>query len=146
MTTGLGEMLPGFLLDILKFGGQLNVPLAIAVPLSDNSTPVYSNSFPLRRGLTYSFEIKLGGTGTKAVKVQLEQSNQRPGTEGSADNAWVVPDDRTTIFADITDTNTHIAAYAPEATAFGRLKVIGLTGNDASTVISVARAYGIKTI
>jgi len=143
-----GEMLPGFLLDILAFGGQNNLARAIAVPLADGTTAVYSNSFPLRRGLTYSFEVKLGGTGTKAVKVELEQANVRPATEGSADNAWVIPDNKTgtPVFSSIADTNTHIVAYAPDATAFGRLKVTGLAGNDASTVFSVARAYGIKTV
>lgn len=144
----MSEMLPGFLLDILAFGGVNNVPRPLTVPLADNATPVYSNSFPLRRGLTFSWEIKLGGTGLKAVKVELEQGNVRPGTEGAADAAWVVPDNKSAapLFASIGDTATHNVPYAPNATGYGRLKFTGLTSNDASTTVTVARQYGIKTV
>lgn len=149
MTIGIGESLPGFLLDILNFGGINNKATGvIAVASSDNVTVVYSNSFPLRRGVIFGWEVKLGGTGTKAVKIELEQGNIRPVTEGLSDSAWVVPDNKTgnPMFVDVTDTNTHHAAYAPNPSAFGRLKITGLTGNDASTTLAVARQYAIKNV
>lgn len=149
MVKGLGEQLPGFPLDILNFGGINNTPTGVlAIPLADNTTPVYSNSFPLRRGLTYGWEVLLGGTGVKAVKIELEQGNVRPVNEGATDASWAVPDNKTgtPLFTSIADTKTHFAAYAPDATAFGRLKVTGLTGNDASTTLATARNYGIKTV
>lgn len=142
----MAEMLPGFLLDILTFGvtpiGQ------IAVALADSVTPAYSNSFPLRRGCIMGWEIQLGGTGTKAVKVELEQSNVRPAVEGTADVNWVIPDNKvaTPLYADITDVLKHQVAYAPNPTGFGRLKFTGLVGNDPSTVVTAARVYALKNI
>lgn len=141
----MSEMPPGALLDILNFG--VTPTGAIAVPTQD-TTAYWSNSFPLRRGMTFSWEVKLGGTGTKAVKIELEQGNQRPVTEGAVDTTWAVPDNKTAtpMYASVADTAKHIVAYAPDATGYGRLKLTGLTGNDASTTLTIAKQYGIKTV
>ena len=148
MTIGLGEMLPGVLLDILAFGGQLNVATGkIAISTADGSTAYYSNSFPLPRGATFGWELQFSSSGTVACTVELEQGNQRPGTEGSADTAWAIPDNKLTtnrLWPAAADTNTHFFAYSPDAAAFGRLKITGNSTNDASTKLSKARVYRVK--
>lgn len=146
MTIGLGEMLPGFLLDTLSFGGQDVSPTG---DITVNGTGiVYGKSFPLRRGITYGWELQFTSVGAVNVMVELEQGNQRPATEGSSDSAWAIPDNKTAspMFAAITDTNAHFVAYSPDATAFGRLKFTGISGNNAATKVHVARAYCIKTV
>lgn len=147
LAKGLGELLPGFLLDILAFGGQNNTPTgSIAVPTQDGTTAYYSNSFPLRRGMTFGWEIQLSGA-TPNVKVELEQGNQRPNAELAADSAWCIPDNKTTaMFPAISNTNVHQTAYAPNSTGFGRLKITGGTSNGANVMVIVARQYAIKNV
>ena len=147
--SGLNEIPPSVLLDILGFGGTSGVPSSdIAVATDDNTTAVWSKSFPLHRGMNFAFEVAFTKTsGAVAVKVELEQSNQRPATEGATDAAWVIPDDKTTaMFASIADVLTHIKAYAPDVTCFGRLKITGLTGNSGNTKLHVARMCQIKSV
>lgn len=145
--SGLGEILPGTLLDILAFGGQNNLATGDILVNASNAA-VFSNSFPLRRGVTYAWEVTFTSPGSVVVKVELEQGNQRPATEGATDTSWAVPDNKTAspMFSSITDTNMHSAAYSPNASAFGRLKLTGSGANNAGTKLHVARAYGIKTV
>lgn len=145
MTTGIAEILPGFLLDILAFG--VTPSGDIAIPTAD-ATAYYSNSFPLRRGITYGWEVAFTSGGTVAAKIELEQGNQRPATEGASDTAWAVPDNKTAspMFSAVADTARHFTAYSPDATGFGRLKITGASGNAATTKLHVARAYAIKTV
>ena len=85
-----GNVLPGFLLDILALGYQNN-PLIFtsrtALAIASTNT-VYSQSFILRRGCTYGWEVKFTSSGVVAVTVELEQSNQPPETEGSQDDSF----------------------------------------------------------
>lgn len=144
MVLGLGEMLPGVLLDTLNFLGQ---GTSVSGPITVASTSVaYGRSFPLPRGVTFGWEIQFSSLGTTDVKIELEQSNQRPATEGSSDTAWAIPDNKVAapLFAEITDKNVHFTAYSPDATAFGRFKFTGLGTNAASTAAAVARVYRIK--
>jgi hypothetical protein len=144
MTDGLGELAPGFLLDLLTFGKSPSGSIAIA----GGAAVAYGNSFPLRRGVMSGWEVKFTSTGTILVKVELEQGNQRPVTEAVADATWAIPDNKvaTPIFAAIADTNKHIAAYAPDVTAYGRLKFTGSGANDASTKCTVAKVYQLKSV
>ena len=148
MAAGQTEMLPGILLDILKFGGINNTPTGnIAIPTADGSTVYYSNSFPLPRGGTFGWELQFTSSGTVACTVELEHGNQRPATEGAADTAWAIPDNKLTtnrLWPAAADTNVHFFAYSPDATAFGRLKITGNSTNNAATALSKARMYRIK--
>ena len=147
-----GNVLPGFLLDILALGYQNN-PLIFtsrtALAIASTNT-VYSQSFILRRGCTYGWEVKFTSSGVVAVTVELEQSNQPPETEGSQDDSFVIPVGKTgtnglypttTIVA---ASVRYITAYSPVATVLGRLKFTGTGANAASTVCSIARMYEIK--
>ena len=155
MTLGTGAFqsginYPGLLWDILTFGGakfQTTAHKNIAVA----STGVaYSNSFKLNRGMTYGWEVAFTSSGVVAVTVELEQGNQPPTTEGSADGSWVIPVGKATtngMFPTgtvIAAATTYITAYSPVATILGRLKITGTGVNDSSTVLSLARMYEIK--
>ena len=141
MTIGQGELTPGFLLDILAFGTSPTGKITV-----DATAVAYSNSFPLRRGMTFGWEVMFDSAGSVNCKVELEQGNARPTTEGVADAAWVVPDNKAAspMFAAITDKLDHQVAYAPNAMAYGRLKFTGITGNNAATQVVTAKMYSIK--
>jgi hypothetical protein len=100
---------------------------------------VYLYSYPTEKGASYAFEYKLASSGAIDVKVELEQANVKPATEGSADGDYVVPEDAAVFDANVVNANNHIKAYAPAATGFVRLKLTGQGSNAASTVISRAR-------
>lgn len=140
-----GTMFPGFgnPLDILALGNVLSIAVA-------TTGVAYSHSFVLRRGVTFGWEIKAGGSGVVAVTVELEQSNQPPTTEGSQDDAFSIPVGKTGssgMFPSgaISAVSTHFyTAYSPVATILGRLKFTGIGSNDASTVINLARVYEVR--
>lgn len=136
------EQLPGFLLDILNFGASPSGEIAVG-----ETGVAYSNSFPLRRGVYFGWEVQFDSDGDIDVKVELEQSNQRPATEGEADDSWVVPDNKTTaMFPEIDDDDVHNTAYSPNVSAFGRLKFTGLNANAATTKCVGAKVYQIKSV
>lgn len=115
------------------------------IAVSGDSAVAYSQSFPLPSGSpSFSFEYRAKSEGNVAVKCELEQGNQLPGVEGSADANWVVPDGALELDNSLVDEITHIKAYEPAATAFGRLKLSGLTGNDVSTVLDKLKISYIK--
>ena len=147
-----GNVTPGFLVDILALGYQSNpliftskTMLAVA-----STNTVYSQSFILRRGCTYGWEVAFTSSGVVAVTVELEQSNQPPVTEGSQDDSFVIPVGKATtngLYPTGTIAATgvrYIVAYSPVATVLGRLKFTGTGINAASTVCSIARMYEIK--
>ena len=147
-----GTQYPGFLLDILALGYEKNpliftskTQLAVA-----GTATVYSQSFVLRRGCTFGWEVQFTSSGVVAATVELEQSNDPPTTEGSQDDNFVIPVNKATtngLFptGQIAATATrYITAYSPDATVYGRLKITGTGANDAATVLSMARVYEIK--
>lgn len=139
-----GTILPGFLVDILALGGVTSLAVA-------TTGVAYTHSFILRRGVVYGWEVKMTSSGVVAVTIELEQANQPPNTEGSQDDSFVIPIGKETtngLFptGKVAATATrYITAYSPVATVLGRLKLTGTGSNDASTVLSLARMYEIKS-
>ena len=105
-------------------------PIAVA----DNGV-VYSNSFVLRRQNFFGVEVQFSSDTDVNVQIDLEQSNFKPATEGSADGNFVVAIDS---LATVTDENVHLLPVAPVVAVYARLKFTGLysglTSNSATTV------------
>lgn len=104
----------------------------------------YSESFaiPLSNGgvlPTFSLEYRAASDDAVAVKLEIEQANQEPATEGAVDGNFVVADGAAELDNSLEDENIHIKAFVPAATAFMRIKATGLTGNHASTVLDRLR-------
>lgn len=138
---GLAESLPGRLLDILALNAG-----ATSLATGGAST-FWTKSFPLPRNVTFGWEIQFSSPGTVTAVVELEQGNVRPVSESASDVNWVVQDNKLTtnrLFASIADTALHMTAYAPNAIAFGRLKITTSGANDAATALARARMYTIK--
>jgi len=126
-------------IDILKLGNVSSLAVA------GEGAVAYSQSFPLPAGNpNFSFEYKAESSGSVALKLELEQSNQAPTTEGAEDGNFVVPDGAEELDNSLADEVNHIKAYLPAATAFARVKITGLTGNDAETVLSKLKMVYIQ--
>lgn len=147
---------PGVLLDLLGFQNR-EQNLAAATPWVVGSTGTfYGQSFPLHRGMIFGWEFKVTSSGVVALTVELEQANQPPtlssGIEPlTQDDAFGIPINKTGSNGLIPTGSIAAAgwfktAYAPIATVLGRLKITGTGSNDASTAITIARVYQIKTV
>ncbi len=136
----MAETLPGILFDILRGSTSKAV---------GGTNVAYTKSFPLPRNSSFGWDVQFDSPGVVNVKVELEQSDVRPVTEESADTTnWTIPLNKSTpMIAAVTDELVNKTAYAPNASAFGRLKLTGLnsgTTNDAGTVLTRARMYTVK--
>lgn len=100
----------------------------------------YSKSFQLPSDASFAFEVKFSSVGTINVKIELEQSNRKPAVESAADADWVIPVGKAAspIFSAVTVATPKIDSYAPVATVWARLKLTGLSGNDAATALDRA--------
>ena len=97
----------------------------------------YSHSFDLSRGV--NFGLFIGATsvlGTPSIKVELQQSHQRPVTEGAADPAWIVPDGKSALIDNMNDQLAHIVVVTPIPMTYGRLKLTGLSGHADDSLVT----------
>ncbi len=104
----------------------------------------YSESFPIPDGdPACVIDIKFDSPGNVKCKVEMEQSHTLPSTEGSADDNFSVPLTEAgagkVISSEIIVETLLSIAYAPVGKSFGRIKITGITGNDAGTVVEVLR-------
>lgn len=101
----------------------------------------YSASFMLPQGSPdFSLEYQATSSGSVKLQIDIETGKNVPTTEGSADSAWTVDDDSSAqINSDLTDENLHKKGFTPIADGFARVKITGVTGNDATTVLSTCK-------
>jgi hypothetical protein len=104
----------------------------IAVATSDNLTAVYTMSKKFIHATDMAVHLD-AASDSVAVKVELEQGLTPPTTEGSADDAWVK--NTTVIDANLNVTTPNQYVLSPKSFPYWRLKITGLTGNDASTTL-----------
>ncbi len=110
---------------------------------------VYSNSAPLPREASFGVELKFSSEGAVDVKVEVEQSNQRPTTEEAADaTKYAVPEDTAGssvgLVATITDELPHFVNFSPMVSGFIRLKLTGQGSNAATTKLVSAKLVYVK--
>ena len=109
-----------------------------------NGTPIavagtgvaYSETFVCLPNVTYAFEYQFTSGGAVDAKIELEQGNTPPVTEGAASTNMVVPEDAAAFDASITDELNHVKAYTPATTKFLRAKITGQGANAATTTLS----------
>lgn len=119
--------------DVLSSAGATDIAVA-------STATVYTRSFPLVYGSAFGLSYKAASSGTINLKIELEQSFTPPATEGASDANWVVPEGLSAIDSGVTDSNMHHASMSPIPLKYGRLKITGLTGNDASTTVRIRRS------
>lgn len=121
----------GTLIDVRAIRGA---DIAVA-----STGTAYSDSFVLPRGVSFGFEFQFDSAAAVDVKIELEQSNVRPATEGAADANYVVPTGASAISSGVTVETTVLIPFAPMVTRYARFKFTGQGSNAASTKVTKAR-------
>jgi len=121
-----------------KTNGHIrNDDLTLGTPIAVAGTGVaYSESFICLPNVTYAFEYQFTSDGAVDCKIEIEQGNTPPATEGAASTNMVVPEDAATFDDSITDELNHVKAYTPATTKFLRAKITGQGANAATTTLS----------
>ncbi len=102
---------------------------------------VYTKSLDLGYKEYFALFLTATSSGTVNVVVTLEQSYRTPRPEGVADTEWVAPEGASTIIT-LSDENSHITPISSmKALPYFRLKLVGDTGNDASTTVNIRLGY-----
>ena len=102
--------------------------------VADDDT-VYTPSWVLTRKNFFGIEVQFSSDTDVNVQVDLEQSNYREATSGSADSNFTTAIDT---IETITDENVHLLAVAPVVSVYARLKLTGLysgTASNSSTTV-----------
>ena len=103
------------------------------IPINGTST-VYTKSFTLAStGNYFTHGFKAASAGTVNLTITLEQGIALPGTEGAADATWALV---SAVNATLAATTQYRAAISPIGTPYGRYKIVGGGGNDASTTLT----------
>lgn len=134
------ESVAARVIDTLKIAGVSSLA-------TGGTNTTYGRSFPMPREATFAWVFQFDSPGVVNVKIELEQSDVRPATEGAADANYVIPDGGGVISSAITDEVVHRVAYAPKVSGYGRFKFTGLnsgTTNDAGTVVTKAQCTYVR--
>lgn len=97
---------------------------------------VYTRSWEWGFAEYFSLDYKATSDGVVNLKIELEQGNVLPTTEGSADTSnWAVAENAADIESALADENPHFKKLSPVVSKYGRLKITGAATNDASTTL-----------
>lgn len=114
-----------------------NYKIASAVAIASTAT-VYTNSF--RIGFADVFGASFlasSASSTPDLKIELEQGDNVPTSEGSSDTNYVVADGVGDIYTNLTSEVTKRKAIVPVPSQYGRFKITGNASNPADTVITI---------
>lgn len=111
---------------------QSDFSAAIAINATAN---VYSHSISLGMGISFSLVFIATSDGDVDLDVYVEEGAAPPTTEGSADDAWVQPENSSKLMT-IDDETIHRIAYSPVVGRYMRLYIDGQGTNDATTTLS----------
>ena len=105
---------------------------------------VYSRVFDLSMATNHAFECIAAGTTVK-LKIELEQGNVLPATDGAADTTnYSVPSGASDIVSSHA-TKTHFSvSHSPVTSKYGRLKITGLAGGSDNTADVYINAWWVK--
>ena len=109
----------------------------------------YTDPFNMRNIANFGVDYKATSDGSVNVKIELEQGSSAPTNfdrylqivdatiANAADSDWVEGESISDV-DDVTDENQHHASLAPVVGKYGRFKLTGGVGNDASTTVAIA--------
>lgn len=115
----------------------LNASNVQAMPIV-SAAVVYTQSFSLKSGEYFglAYLAKSSG-GSPQLKIELEQSVQKPTTEGVADSMYAVPVGMSDIESAMTAETMQIRSLQPVTMPYGRFKITGGGANPADTTLTI---------
>lgn len=128
-----------------KTNGQIEVVSLLPLgELEVGETDVaYTETYLCKKNVNYAFEYQFSSGGAIDCKIEIEQGNTPPATEGAASANMVVPEDAADFDEGVVNNSLHIKAYAPATTRFLRAKITG-QGSNASTTKLVK--FNVSTV
>lgn len=132
---------------LLGFSGEVGgvthlTLLAGTTPMAvPGEVTYYTRAVNVSKGYAFGIKFKaLSATGTPTLKLEIEESDVLPTTEGSADTNFVVPDSASDLISNLNDEVWHVRVFPLVPMTYARLKITGLSGNPADTTLE-ARAF-----
>lgn len=114
-----------------------NTKVADAVAIASQAV-VYTNAFRLQFSDTFGASfLANSASSTPDLKIELEQGDNLPTTEGSSDANYVVGDGVGDIYTNLIAETTKRRAISPVPSMYGRFKITGNAGNVADTVLTI---------
>lgn len=116
---------------------MVNTSDANAIPVASTAT-VYTRAVPLSMGVYFGLKYKAGSvTGSPSVKIEMEQSDRLPATEGAADAHYVVPSGVSDIESNLTTETWNIKTLSPVPMPYMRFKITGSGTNESDTLVNL---------
>jgi len=99
---------------------------------------VYTHSMSVKNGKNFSLKYKASSaSGTANVKIEIEESDRLPTTEGSSDVHYVTPEGVPAVETSVTDEVWHIKTLSLVVAPYVRFKLTGVSANPADTVVEM---------
>lgn len=102
------------------------------IAVAGAASVVWGKTFTPPKNCSFGMILKFTSSGTVNVKVELESGLLVPTTEGATDTNYGVGD----TVGIVTATTTQVLVPSPVVSPYLRLKLSGLAGNDASTILT----------
>ena len=115
--------------DVLTAAHSTTIAIASAAT-------VYTKAWEWGTGEDFSLDYNAASSGVIGSKIELEQGNVLPTTEGAVDaDNWAVAENAQDIESNLAEGNQHFKKLSPVVSKYGRLKITGSGSNDASTTL-----------
>ncbi len=96
---------------------------------------VYTRSWLWGNSEYFGLNALASSSGVVGLKIELEESQVLPVTEGAVDANFAVAVNGQDVFTNLSVKTTKITRLSPVVSKYGRLKITGSGSNDASTTL-----------
>jgi hypothetical protein len=119
-----------FVQDVVSSAGATSIAIA-------STAVVYTQSFKLAWGEYFGLRYQaISAGGTPDLKIELQQGDVPPTTEGAADAEYVEAENMSDIETNLTTEIVHRKSISPPPSVYARFKITGNAANPADTVFN----------
>jgi hypothetical protein len=123
----------------------MNSPTIIPVTLSSGAVAlavgagahIHTQSIDMSNVDTFALRYSVANTGVPSIKIEMEQSDVLPTTEGADDLGYVVPETVADVVSALADNLVHRTALFPICCRYLRFKITELTTTVADSVLTM---------
>jgi hypothetical protein len=96
----------------------------------------YTKALNVSKGTSFGIKTKaLSAGGSPTIKIEVQQSDVLPATEGAADADYVSADGGADVYSNLNDEIWHVKQISLVPMTWCRLKITGLSGNPADATL-----------
>lgn len=124
-------MRKAFVDDVVDYRESTSIAVA-------GEVTVYTKAFKLAFGEYFGIRYRgVSASGDPNLKIELEESDVVPTSEGVADSNYVEPENMADIESALTTETWHIKSLTPVPMPYGRFKITGNSGNPSDTIVNI---------